>query len=165
MAWRRVRSSGSLRTATGDEHGNKRAEKFWLAEVILVSQEALWFLELVSQLQIQIQTNPTFKSFEMYVGSTGKELPFFRTTVIDFIYIFNQSMSLFLDCLSLKIKAVYSFETSVYVYQSAGRNISEDLNLHRCENFSLGVLRFYLPTHFEMNKSLWQHWALKIPNL
>jgi hypothetical protein len=47
-----------------------------------------------------------------------------------------------LSCVTLKMKALRCFETSVAVYQSTQRNIPEDLNFqqYRCENLKSHAL-------------------------
>jgi len=47
-----------------------------------------------------------------------------------------------MGCLTLKMKAVLSFETSATICQSTRCNIPEDLNLHRqhSANYSVTVL-------------------------
>jgi hypothetical protein len=49
-----------------------------------------------------------------YAVSTGKQLPTFGKIVDE---------SLFLNCVTIKMKALKFFETSVNVYQSTRRNI------------------------------------------
>jgi len=47
--------------------------------------------------------------------------------------------AIFLDCSTLKLKALWPSETSVTAYQSTWCNIPEDLQhqQHQCENLSL----------------------------
>jgi hypothetical protein len=55
----------------------------------------------------------------------------FLTVVRDYIRQLIKLFPRFSDCLTLKIKAICSSETSVTMYQSARRNILEQLNLER----------------------------------
>ena len=66
--------------------------------------------------------------------STDKELPAFRNRLVTA-----------LGCLPLKMEAVRSSETSVTIYHSTWRHISEDLNLHqrRSKNLAWSYLSQY----------------------
>jgi len=53
-----------------------------------------------------------------------------------------------LECLTLKLNALPSFEKSLTVYQSTRCNIWEDLNLqsHRSENLKSGKIKKFVPS-------------------
>jgi hypothetical protein len=66
---------------------------------------------------------------ECYIMSTGEQLLVFAKIVASSFSEWSSPKRVYLDYLTLKMKALRTFETSVSVYQSTRHNISEYLKL------------------------------------
>jgi len=79
------------------------------------------------------------------VTTGGKRVSTFRRILVS---SFSRSAQHSLDCLTVKMTPLQSFETSVNIYQSTRRDISEDLKteflvIWKCRYFKTAALKMF----------------------